>query len=193
MSAESPGAQGDADCGRRPPSVTDHAPVSCTLARTFRVHRMTAARLLRDLGLYPGQEFLMMRLWEGGPARQSVLIKEMGLDPSTMTKMLQRLEQAGHVRRSPDPADRRAVRVEPTEESEALRAKVAGAWATLEEVTLKHLDPDERATLERLLIRVEEGLYAEGLDESLACPPAEGDGAQAESTSSARSTSASVL
>ncbi|WOX25121.1 MarR family winged helix-turn-helix transcriptional regulator [Streptomyces solicathayae] len=165
MSADCPGPQGAAE-GR--PPVTEHAPVSCTLARTFRVHRMIAARLLRDLGLYPGQEFLMMRLWEGGPARQSELIKEMGLDPSTMTKMLQRLEQAGHVRRSPDPADRRAVLVEPTEESEQLRTQVAGAWATLEEVTLKNLDPDERATLERLLTRVEEGLCEEGTSD---CPP----------------------
>ncbi|WP_418956345.1 MarR family winged helix-turn-helix transcriptional regulator [Streptomyces tritici] len=169
MSAESPARQGDPVCTPHQASVTDHAPVSCTLARAFRVHRMTAARLLRDLGLYPGQEFLMMRLWEGGPARQSELIKEMGIDPSTMTKMLQRLEQAGHVRRSPDPDDRRAVRVEATERSEALRAQVAGAWATLERLTLKDLDPEEAAVLERLLVRVEAGLC--GAEGPYDCPP----------------------
>ncbi|WP_406860181.1 MarR family winged helix-turn-helix transcriptional regulator [Streptomyces sp. HUAS MG47] len=169
MSVESPAHEGDPACTPHRAPVADHAPVSCTLARAFRVHRMTAARLLRDLGLYPGQEFLMMRLWEGGPARQSELIKEMGIDPSTMTKMLQRLEQAGHVRRSPDPGDRRAVLVEPTERSEALRAQVAGAWAALEQQTLKNLDPEEAATLERLLVRVEEGLCeAEGPYD---CPP----------------------
>ncbi|MFG2331391.1 MarR family winged helix-turn-helix transcriptional regulator [Streptomyces sp. NPDC048604] len=174
MSVESPAHQGDPACTPRRAPVTEHAPVSCTLARAFRVHRMTAARLLRDLGLYPGQEFLMMRLWEGGPARQAQLIKEMGVDPSTMTKMLQRLEQAGHVRRSPDPDDGRAVRVEATERSEALRAQVAGAWAALEQHTLKNLDPEEAATLERLLARVEEGLCeAEGPYD---CPPV-GDGA----------------
>ena len=109
----------------------------------------------------------MMYLWDAGPARQSELIKVMDLDPSTVTKMLQRLEQVGHVRRSPDPDDRRAVRVEATEESCALHAAVKRAWTDLEGLTLAGLDPDESEELIRLLGKVEENLCREA---EAACP-----------------------
>ncbi|MFF8957235.1 MarR family winged helix-turn-helix transcriptional regulator [Streptomyces sp. NPDC014894] len=145
-------------------------PVSHAVSRVARLHRMAAAKLLRGLGLYPGQEFLLMHLWDAGPVRQSDLIKTLELDPSTVTKMLQRLEQSGHVRRSPDPADRRAVLVEATDESCALRSAVERAWSQLEVQTLTGLTDGERAELNRLLGKVEANLCAQAED----CPGARG-------------------
>jgi DNA-binding MarR family transcriptional regulator len=116
---------------------------------------------LKCAGLYPGQEFLMMYLWDAGAARQSELIKAADLDPSTVTKMLQRLEQAGHVRRRPDPDDRRAVLVEASADSCALHLDVERAWTNLEKRTLAGLDATERAELARLLAKVEENLSRE--------------------------------
>ncbi|GAA0289688.1 hypothetical protein GCM10010302_30090 [Streptomyces polychromogenes] len=143
-----------------PPSAVLDGPVSHAVSRVARLHRIAAGRLLRDLGLHPGQEFVMMHLWDNGPVRQSELIKSVGLDPSTVTKMLQRLEQAGHVRRSPDPADRRASLVEATETSCGLFQQVREAWAELERQTLAGLDETEGAELLRLLGKVEGALCA---------------------------------
>ncbi|QFQ96379.1 MarR family transcriptional regulator [Streptomyces phaeolivaceus] len=143
------------------PSAARGGPVSHAVSRVARLHRNAAGRLLRGLGLHPGQELVMMHLWESGPARQSDLIRLLDLDPSTVTKMLQRLEQAGHVRRRSDPADRRAVLVEATEESGVLLERVEAAWAELEELTLAGLDAAERARFLRLLARVESNLCAE--------------------------------
>ncbi|MER5769894.1 MarR family winged helix-turn-helix transcriptional regulator [Streptomyces sp. NPDC001985] len=140
------------------PDVCLGGPAGHAVSRVARLHRMAAARVLRGLGLYPGQEFLMMHLWDAGPVRQSELIRAVELDPSTVTKMLQRLEHAGHVRRTPDPADRRAVLVEATAESCALRSAVERAWSQLEEQTLTGLAEDERTELIRLLGKVEGNL-----------------------------------
>ncbi|MFF8259054.1 MarR family winged helix-turn-helix transcriptional regulator [Streptomyces virginiae] len=144
-------------CAAAPSAVLD-GPVSHAISRVARLHRIAAGRLLRDLGLHPGQEFLMMHLWDSGAVRQSELIKAVGLDPSTVTKMLQRLEQSGHVRRRPDPADRRASLVEATEASCGLLVEVRGAWGELERQTLDGLDETERAELGRLLGKVEGSL-----------------------------------
>ncbi|MFD7324520.1 MarR family winged helix-turn-helix transcriptional regulator [Streptomyces sp. NPDC059875] len=164
---ESPSAHpSDPACSGPVPSAAQGGPVSHALARVARLHRIAAGRLLKEVGLHPGQEFLMMCLWDCGPVRQSELIKAMGLDPSTVTKMLQRLEQSGHVRRSPDPADRRAVLVEATEDGGALRSGVADAWTGLEEYTLAGLAPSERAEFTRLLAKLEGNLCAEAGD----CP-----------------------
>ncbi|MFJ6367946.1 MarR family winged helix-turn-helix transcriptional regulator [Streptomyces virginiae] len=147
-------------CAAVPSAVLD-GPVSHAISRVARLHRITAGRALRNLGLHPGQEFLMMHLWDCGAVRQSELIKALGLDPSTVTKMLQRLEQSGHVRRRPDPADRRASLVEATDASRELLVEVREAWGELERQTLDGLDAAERAELTRLLGKVEATLCTE--------------------------------
>ncbi|MEU4499060.1 MarR family winged helix-turn-helix transcriptional regulator [Streptomyces sp. NBC_00210] len=179
-----PETAADPVCSEMPATALG-GPVSLAVSRVARLHRMAAGKLLRGAGLYPGQELVMMHLWDAGPVRQSELIKAVELDPSTVTKMLQRLEQAGHVRRRPDPADRRAVLVEATPDSCALHSAVEDAWANLEEHTLAGLDPDERSELTRLLGKVEKNLCVQTAD----CPAR----SQPESTSSTRSTSAAVL
>ena len=98
----------------------------------------------------------MMHLWEGegGAVRQADLIDTLGVDPSTMTKMLQRLQRTGNVTRTTDPADRRAVLVEATEASRALRPAIEAAWKMVEQRTVAGLAPAERAELQRLLEKV---------------------------------------
>ncbi|MGN9795977.1 MarR family winged helix-turn-helix transcriptional regulator [Streptomyces sp. NPDC054847] len=163
-------AQGDPACTGQLPHAASSGPVSHAVSRVARLHRIAAGKLLKGLGLYPGQEFVMMRLWDAGPVRQSELIKAADLDPSTVTKMLQRLEQSGHVRRCPDPDDRRAVLVEATERSCALLSDVSEAWAKLEEHTLRGLGEDDRRELARLLSMVEANLCTETAD----CPERRG-------------------
>src|SRR6476661_5361722 len=140
--------------GRDPFDVEPFGPVSRALGQVARLHRATAGELLRSTGLYPGQELLMMHLWEAGAVRQADLIDTLGVDPSTVTKMLQRLQRTGNVTRTTDPADRRAVLVEATETSNALRPEIEAAWKTVEQRTVAGLDPAERAELQRLLDKV---------------------------------------
>src|ERR1700720_2207005 len=139
---------------RDPFDVEPFGPVSRALGRVARLHRSAAGELLKSTGLYPGQELLMMHLWAAGVVRQADLINALVVDPSTVTKMLQRLQRAGKVSRTTDPADRRAVLVEATESSRALRPEIEAAQKTLEERTVAGLDPAERAELHRLLEKV---------------------------------------
>ena len=151
--------------GQNPTSVpippeARHAPVSHAVFRVARLHRLLAGQLLRQAGLHPGQEVVMMRLWDCGPQRQSDLCGELGSDSPTMTRTIQRLERAGFVRRSPDPTDGRAVLVEPTPASQALRHEVERIWRELEEATLGDLDEDQQAETLRVLGLLEYNLAA---------------------------------
>ncbi|MEN8584670.1 MarR family transcriptional regulator [Burkholderia sp. RS01] len=137
------------------------APISEAIFRVARVHRLVAGALLRDTGLYTGQEVLMMALWEKGEQRQTDLIKTLGLDPSTVTKMLQRLEQSGFVTRKPSTVDRRTIMVSATRAGQALRNQVEEIWRGLEEVTTAGLAEEDRATAMRLLERIESNLAGE--------------------------------
>jgi MarR family transcriptional regulator, organic hydroperoxide resistance regulator len=139
---------------RDPFDVGPGGSVSRALGQVSRLHRAAAGELLKCTGLYPGQELLMMHLWDAGPVRQADLIDALGVDPSTVTKMLQRLQRTGKVTQTTDPADRRAVLVETTESSSALRPEIEAAWKSLEDRTVAALDPAERAELHRLLNKV---------------------------------------
>lgn len=133
-------------------------PISEGIFRAARAHRAVASNLLRETGLYAGQEVLMLQLWERGEQRQADLIKALGLDPSTVTRMVQRLEQSGFVTRRPSPFDRRTVMVSATRAGHALRGRVEQAWSMLEVLTTEGLSDQDRGALRLILRRIEENL-----------------------------------
>ncbi len=133
------------------PEVAENGRISHAIFRVARLHRLLASQLLRQAGLHPGQEMVMMYLWDCGPQRLTDLCGVLGSDSPTMTRTVQRLERAGFVRRSPDPTDGRAVLVEPTAASQALRHEVERMWRELEEATLGDMGEDQQAETLRVL------------------------------------------
>ncbi len=131
--------------------VIDVGPVSHAIFRLARAHKELAGRLLRDAGLYPGQELLLMRLWDDGPQRQVDLARTLDSDAATMTRSVQRLERAGLVSRSRNSADARSVIISATPASESLRSAVEEAWRVLEETTVARMTAGQRADAVRTL------------------------------------------
>ncbi|MEV6833902.1 MarR family winged helix-turn-helix transcriptional regulator [Streptomyces sp. NPDC051133] len=140
------------------PTAAGGGPISHAIFRLARLHRMFAGQLLRRIGLHPGQELVMMHLWELGPQRQADLVRLLDSDAATMTRTVRRLEQAGFVRRRPDPTDKRASLIEPTAASQALRGEVERVWSRLEDISTAGLSDQERTAALRTLERLEENL-----------------------------------
>ncbi|MEV6212578.1 MarR family winged helix-turn-helix transcriptional regulator [Kitasatospora sp. NPDC051914] len=140
------------------PAAAAGGPISHAIFRLARLHRMFAGQLLRRIGLHPGQELVMMHLWELGPQRQADLVRLLDSDAATMTRTVQRLEQAGFVRRRPSPTDRRASLIEPTAASHALRREVEQSWSQLEDLVTAGLTADECTAALRTLERLERNL-----------------------------------
>lgn len=147
------------------PAAADSGPISHAIFRVARLHRMIAGHLLREVGLHPGQEIVMMHLWQAGPQRQVDLVRVLDSDAATMTRTIRRLENAGFVRRVATPVDKRASLIEPTAASISLRQRVEGIWAELEEAAVggfgraqRHVIEESLLTLEARLSRTAEGL-----------------------------------
>ena len=127
------------------------------VARLLRVaHRFDEAQaeFFSALGLKPGWLDVLAALRRAGepyrltPTRLSV---EALISTAGMTNRLDRLEQAGLVRRLPDPDDRRGVLVELTEDGRELVDAAVDAHRGLSKRLLGSLDAGEREELERLL------------------------------------------
>jgi MarR family transcriptional regulator, organic hydroperoxide resistance regulator len=140
------------------PTTVERAPVSHAIFRVARLTRMIAANLLRPVGLYPGQEIVMMYLWDLGPQRQADLVRLASSDAATMTRMIRRLEHAGFVRRSPSTEDKRAFLIEATPASRGLRQQIGDFWSQVEEISLGGLSDQERQTVLRVIEGMESRL-----------------------------------
>ena len=82
------------------------------------------------------------------------LCKSISYDPGAMTRMIDRLEQKGLVRRIPHPDDRRAMNLEMTVAGKALYPQLLAAKETVTARFLRGFDSAEIATLEGFLHRM---------------------------------------
>jgi DNA-binding MarR family transcriptional regulator len=128
------------------------------LMRVARAHRTVAASLLSQVGLHPGQEALLMELWDHDGRTQADLAESLGVEPPTVTKMLQRMEHGDLVDRRPDATDRRAIRVYLTPKGRRLKGKVDKLWSELETRTLDGLSDRQQSSLRSLLNALEGNL-----------------------------------
>jgi DNA-binding MarR family transcriptional regulator len=78
---------------------------------------------LDRIGLTYPQYLVMCVLWEGDDQTIGAIAARLDLEPSTITPLVKRLEQAGHVLRQRNPADERQVKVTLTQQGRAVRAQ----------------------------------------------------------------------
>lgn len=122
-------------------------------------HRARAAALLAPIGLYPGQEMLLLELARSGPMIQAHISDAIGCEPPSVTLMTRKLEASGHIRRRPAPSDRRARIVELTERGAALAERVKQVWCELAEETVAGLPAETTAELPRLLTTLTDNVH----------------------------------
>lgn len=118
-------------------------------------------RVLRAFNLSPSQ-FAVLLLMDGEASwRLTDLSERLLVDKSTITRIVDRLESAGLVRREADPDDRRVQRVVLTGQGRKTRDRARAAHERSIERRMGALDPDEQRQLLALLTRLRDGLQAD--------------------------------
>lgn len=140
---------------------TEDETISFLLGMICRAQRAQAGDALTRVGLYAGQENFLWQLWREDGLAQSKLVERMCVQPPTVSKMLDRMEKTGLVRRSPDPDDSRITRVYLTEGGRALEHSVCDVLIGLENRLTANLSAEERILLRRLLLQVHGNLARE--------------------------------
>ncbi|MFE0413591.1 MarR family winged helix-turn-helix transcriptional regulator [Streptomyces tendae] len=123
------------------------------LRLTRRVYRIQKRHLEhRDLGITPAQSRLLRTLAHyGSPPRMADLAERLEVVPRAVTTLVDGLEAAGKVRRVPDPANRRVIRIELTDDGRAALRELHGARRSAAEEILAPLTDEQRAVLGGLL------------------------------------------
>lgn len=134
-------------------STTDEAGEFLALLHgALRTVRREASERLEPAGTTPGQ-FRMLRFLArcDGPCRLGAVASALDVAPRSVTSKVDDAEQAGLVRRTPDPYDRRATLVELTPRGRDVVEQVGAERSSSAGTMLARLDAAERAELLRLL------------------------------------------
>lgn len=109
---------------------------------------------LAPLGITAAQYVILVSLAEAGSGSTSVLCRSVSYDQGAMTRMIDRLEKKGLVRRARSADDRRRVNLELTAEGKTVYPKLLAGAAHVQNRLLRGFTKAEVRTLEALLRRM---------------------------------------
>jgi MarR family transcriptional regulator, organic hydroperoxide resistance regulator len=118
------------------------------------LHALSAA--LADLSINAAEINALANLGDGGTVNVRQLSDRTGTRASTLTGVLDRLENRGYLTRELDPADRRSFRLPLTEAGQAVADRVLAAVANLEREALGRLSATQLAGYHAVITALQE-------------------------------------
>ncbi len=126
--------------------------------RALFIVRMDAR--LAEQGITASQWGTMMSLVQGGARTAAESCRQLGCDTGAMTRMLDRLEEKGLVRRERSSEDRRLVHVLPTDAGIAMTEQAMPAVVNTLNELLAGFGPEEIELVKNFLKRMQANLGA---------------------------------
>ena len=136
-------------------SDPDRPDLTWLLHRAAQHMRVGLDEAAREHGLTGARDWIVLSALAAGPRQtQLSLAQSLGLDKTTMTSLLDRMESRGLITRCTDSHDRRARIPELTDEGRRVQAEVTNARDRVEAGLLGGFTVDEQAQLRGLLTRL---------------------------------------
>ena len=126
------------------------------IGETAHALRKAFDRLAVGLGVTRAQWKVLFKLTRTPGLRQVELADMLDLEPITLCRIVDRLEEGGLVERSRDPEDRRAWRLHVTAKAQPLIDKLQAVGADLVEQAFSGIDPRDIEITRQVLARVRE-------------------------------------
>jgi MarR family transcriptional regulator, transcriptional regulator for hemolysin len=126
------------------------------IGETAHALRKAFDRLAVGLGVTRAQWKVLFKLTRTPGLRQVELADMLDLEPITLCRIVDRLEEAGLVERTRDPADRRAWRLHVTAKAQPLIEKLQAVGAELVEQAFAGIDAEDIDLTRGVLARIRE-------------------------------------
>jgi DNA-binding MarR family transcriptional regulator len=121
------------------------------LSDSARLLRRAFDARVRELGMTSPQARLLLILNVTEGENQGFYAERLEVEPISLTRMIDRMEESGLIERRRDPADRRAWRLFLTERSRQVIDQVRTKLAGLEDEMVAGLEPAQREALAQFL------------------------------------------
>jgi DNA-binding MarR family transcriptional regulator len=134
--------------------------IAYLLADSARMLRREFDARVRELGMTGPQARLLLNLAVNEGENQGFYAERLDVEPISLTRMIDRMEESGLLERRRNPADRRAWRVHLTPRAREVIEQVRSHAGPLQEMLLSGLDPAQRTALASSLEVVRANLSA---------------------------------
>ncbi len=131
------------------------------IAKIHQLSQRIFAKILKDANLTdlnPAQGRIMFVLWRGDNISIHELSKRTLLSKSTLTSMLDRLEQAGFIKRVPSKKDRREILIQLTEKNQLLQEKYVDVSKNMTKIYYNDFTVEEMNNFENKLQKILDNL-----------------------------------
>jgi DNA-binding MarR family transcriptional regulator len=126
------------------------------IGETAHALRKAFDRMAVGLGVTRAQWKVLFRLERQPGLRQVELADLLDIEPITLCRIVDRLEESGLVERTSDPADRRAWRLHVTAQAQPLIEKLKAVGAELVDAAFAGIDPKDIEIARQVLARTRE-------------------------------------
>ena len=128
------------------------------ITRASRHMRTFLTNALSTSGVYAGQDGVILALAESDGLTAGAIAEKLGVKPPTMTRTLARMEAQGFLRREPDSADGRQMRVVLTDEGRQHVGAIELAIKATENFALDGLSDKELKQFLKVLRKINRNL-----------------------------------
>lgn len=140
--------------------MAKEADLAGKLILAARLCRSQRASLLKELGLYAGQDTLIKILADNDGQSMGALAESLGVKPPTVTKMVSRMADQGFLRRQNSDYDSRQSHVYLTESGLALLGEIEESWRRASRIAFSKLTDKDEKRLRKILGKVLAGFAA---------------------------------
>jgi DNA-binding MarR family transcriptional regulator len=142
--------------------------IGSILADVSRLMRRSFDARARDIGVTRPQWQVLIALARHEGVKQSLLAEILDVEPITICRMIDRLQEASLVERRPDPADRRAWCLFLTDKARGVIDQLRPLATEMFEVALEGVSTVERSNMINTLDRIRQNLSRTSADPMVA-------------------------
>jgi len=126
------------------------------IGETAHALRKAFTRRAANVGVTGAQWKVLFKLTLKPDLRQTDLADLLDIEPITLTRIIDRLQEAGLVERSPDPTDRRAWRLHVTAKAQPVVEKLRAIANEMTAEVFAGIEPQDIEVTRRVLAQVRE-------------------------------------
>ncbi|MFC6253575.1 MarR family winged helix-turn-helix transcriptional regulator [Secundilactobacillus hailunensis] len=140
---------------------TKNYPATTALWRMTSAYRTLVTSQLRQVGIYPGQENVLLELQKCGELSQNDLVKKIVVNHSTIAKSVSRLVLSGFASTTKSSKDRRITLVSLTDSGQIVASQVKQILDQAESAALRGLTTAQQQDFITIAAQIAANLSAE--------------------------------
>jgi len=121
------------------------------LAKAYQKAHSAFKQKLAPFGITPVQHLILAVLSEEDFLSPAEISEKVAMDGATLSGVLERMAEAGLIKKEENPQDRRSIRVSLTSKAKRMREDLAGQRRAINEELTAKLSVEERLLLKRML------------------------------------------